>query len=151
MSLQKKENKAHEPLTLYVSGAQNSTVSWFSGYMSTLIITFLDWILILWNKFRIHAKSHKKDNDQSYIKKITPYPIFTTIFSSWHHPGQHVGINQNVSSSHAGNSDLWIMTDGSFPGTGKLSPREAEHLTGAESMHKAEQLVSNRIASVLSR
>ena len=66
-------------------------------------------------------------------------------------PGHHVGINQNVSSSIAGNSDPWIMTDGPFPGIGKLSPREAEHLTRAESMHKAEQLVSNRIASVLSR
>jgi hypothetical protein len=66
-------------------------------------------------------------------------------------PGHHVGINQNVSSSIAGNSDPWIMTDGPFSGTGKLSPREAEHLTRAESMHKAEQLVSNRIPSVLSR
>ena len=42
------------------------------------------------------------------------------------------------------------MIDGSFPGIGELSPREAEYLTGAQSIHKAEQLFSNRNASVLS-
>lgn len=113
---------------------------------------FLDWILILWNKFRIHGKSYKKDNDQGYLKKqLLLIPFSPQFLALGIIPGHRVGINQNVSSSIAGNSDPWIMTDGPFPGTGKLSPREAEHLTRAESMHKAEQLVSNRIASVLSR
>lgn len=116
---------------------------------------FLDWILILWNEFRIHGKSHKKDNDQGYRKKkkkrLLLIPFSPQFLALGIIPGHHVGINQNVSSSIAGNSDPWIMTDGPFPGIGKLSPREAEHLTRAESMHKAEQLVSNRIASVLSR
>lgn len=36
------------------------------------------------------------------------------------------------------------MIDGPFPGTGWLSPGEAERLTRAECIHKAEQLLSSR-------
>jgi hypothetical protein len=72
----------------------------------------------VWNKFRIHDKNHKKDTYQGYLKTIIPYLTFTTSLSSWRHTGHDVGINQNVSSSFAGNSDPWIMIDGPFSGTG---------------------------------
>lgn len=97
---------------------------------------------------RFIMKAMRRTLTKVIKKTIIPYLLFTTTFSPQNHPGHHAGINQNVSFSVARNSDPWKMIYGPFPEIRCLSLREDEHVTRAESIHKAKQLFSNRCTSV---